>query len=169
MTEETLPAVIEEARGPYNIYTNEDRMQFAVFYVIHGNVKKVAEMMTVPDKTLYGWLKSDWWPRFYEEAKRQYAELIEARLSDIVEKATVQLVDRIENGDEVVTKQGDVIRVAVPAKDLNAIIKDQVDKIRLLQNKPTKMVAEVKFDVTKIERSFAELAERHHDRIVAVQ
>ena len=163
---ETAP--VEISKG-YNTYTNEDRMNFAVAYVITGNVAEIARKMNLPDKTLYGWLKSDWWPRFYDEAKRQHAELIEARLSDVVEKATNQLIDRIEHGDEVVARDGTIVTVKVSARDLNTIIRDSVDKIRLLQNKPGRLTAEIKFDASEIERNFAKLAERHHDRIVAIQ
>lgn len=156
-------------RGAYNVYTNEERKNFAVLYLIHGNVKIVAGIMELPYKTLYGWLKSDWWPRFYDEAKRDYAELIEARLSDIVEKATSQLIERIEKGDEVMTKDGRIKRIKMTGRDLALVIQQGIDKIRLLQNKPTRMTAEVKFDASKLERNFAELADKYHDRIVSTQ
>lgn len=167
-TTSTELIVSEERRG-YNVYTNEDRRSAAVAFVLYGNVQKVAEITGFPDKTIYGWLKSDWWPRFLDEAKREHQELIESRLSDIVEKATWQLIDRIENGDSILNKRGHVVRVPVKAKDLDIIIRDSIDKIRLLRNQPSKVTAEVKFDADKIAKNFAEIAEKYHDKIVSEQ
>jgi len=150
-------------------YTNEDRKNFAVLYVMHGSVKAISGIMEIPVRTLYNWLKADWWNRYYDEAKREYAELIEARLSDIVEQATRELIERLQNGDEVLTRTGGIVRVKVSAKDLGVLIKDGVDKIRLLQNKPSKMTAELKVDYKDLERNFAELADKYRDRVVATQ
>lgn len=170
----------EDTRQAYNVYTNEDRKAFAVLYNIVGNVKEIATLTGWPDKTMYGWLKSDWFPRFYEEAKREHAELIEARLSSIVEKATHELLDKIENGNPVlVTKKvrkgktteitQEVIRVPLEAKTLNQIIVDSIAKLRLLQNKPSRVTAEIKFDADKIAREFADVANRNRSRVVSEQ
>ena len=153
----------------YNVYSNDDRMQAATLYVIHGNVQTIAELTGLPVRTLYGWLKADWWPRFLDQARREHQELIESRLSDILVKATYALTDRIEHGDVVINRKGEQIRVPLKAKDLNQIIKDSVDKLRLLRNQPSRVTAEVKFDVSKIERNFAEVAEKFRDSVVAEQ
>jgi transposase-like protein len=150
-------------------YTDEDHKNFAVLYLLHGNVKKIAETMKIPSRTLYPWLKQSWFPAAYDEAKREYAELLEARLSDIVEKATTEILERLANGDEILTKEGDIVRVKVSTRDLTTLLREGIDKIRLLQNKPAKVTAEVHFNVNQIEKNFAELADKYHDRIVATQ
>jgi hypothetical protein len=170
----------DETRPAYNVYTNEDRKAFAVLYNVVGNVKEIARLTGWSDKTMYGWLKSDWFPRFYDEAKREHAELIEARLSSIVEKATNELLDKIEHGNVVVVqnkvKKGkelhivhETIRVPLEAKTLNQIIVDSIAKLRLLQNKPSRVTAEVKFDADKIAREFADIAARNRTRVVSEQ
>jgi hypothetical protein len=159
---------VVEQRQAFNIYTNEDRKTFAILYALTGNVKEIAKQTGWPDKTLYGWLKSNWFPDMYEEAKREHAELIEARLSTILEKATTQLIDRVENGNIVLTKSG-IARLPIPAKELNQIIMESITKLRLMQNKPSKVTAEVKFDADKIAREFADIAERNRTRIVSEQ
>lgn len=167
---EIVPVDTEESsKKNYTVYTNEDRKNFAVLYALHGNVRQVAKIMELPTKTAYNWIKADWFPRFYDEAKREYAELIEARLSDIVEKATVELLDRLEYGDETLTKTGEIVRVKVSARDLTILLREGIDKIRLLQNKPQKLSAEVKFDVNQLERNLAEFADKYRDRVVSTQ
>lgn len=164
---------VVETRTAANIYTNEDRKKFAQLYVFYGSVATIAQLPDIPDywkqSTMYGWLKSDWWPSFYAEAKREYAELVEARLSDVVEKATTQLLDRIQNGDWKEDKKGNLHRVPVSAKDLNTIVKESVQQIRTLQNKPNKVTVSAKVDLRQIERNFAEMAEKYQERIVSEQ
>ena len=167
MTNDVVP--VEESRGPYNVYTNEERKAFALAYAVTGNVKEIAEKLQLPERTLYGWVKADWWPRYLEEAKREHAELIEAGLSSLLTIAIEQLKDRIINGDCVLDRKGNPVRIPVRARDLGSIVSDSIDKLRLLQNKPSKVTAEVRFDATKLERNFAELADKYHDRIVSEQ
>src|SRR5689334_20503612 len=116
-------------------YSTFDRRTFAQLYVIYGNIELISKLTGWPVKTLYTWPKAEWWPGYYDEAKREFAELLEARLSRIVDKATEAILDRIENGDEVLTRDGDIVRIKVSARDLGLLVRDGIDKIRLLQNK----------------------------------
>jgi len=157
-----------------NIWNNTQRKDAAVAWVIHGNTQKVSEITGVPLSTLYTWLKSDWWPRFLEEAKREHQELIEARLSDIVERATDALLDRIIYGDvKLVYNKGlrtyEEVRTPVVAKDLKAIVAELSDRLRVIRNQPTRVSVEAKFDPEKIAREFAQIAERNREKIVSEQ
>ena len=150
-------------------WSDEDRKAAAVAFVIYGNVKQVAQITSIPDKTIYGWIKSSWWPGVLEEAKRDHQELIESRFSDILEKITTQLIDRIENGDEYIDRKGNRQRIKVKAKELGKIAVDIADRIRISRNQPTKIKAELRFDPDKIAKEFADIAERNREKIVSEQ
>lgn len=170
-TSDNLPVEIEDysvATRPGR-WSDEDRRNVACMYVVLGNMKEVSKHVQIPERTLYSWLKADWWPKVYDDARREHAELIEGRLSSIVEIATQKLAERIVKGDEILDAKGNLRVVQLRAKDLNRIIADSVDKIRTLQNKPNRITAEARFDVTKIEQNFAELARKHRDSIVSEQ
>ena len=150
-------------------YTHEEKREACAAYIVSGTAKLTSLNTGIPVQTLYGWMKTDWWKRLLEEVKWEHQELIEARLSDIVDKATEELVDRIKYGDVVITKDGERKRVPVKAKELDAIVDKHTKNLRLIRNQPTKLSAEVKFDADKLAREFADIAQRNRERIVSEQ
>jgi hypothetical protein len=158
----------------YNVYTNEQRYAACVAFVIYGRADRVSEVTGVSIRTVYNWIKSDWWPRMLQDAKREHQELIESRLSHIVEKVTEQLLDRLEYGEIKVHNWTDrkganhskSYRVPVSARDLDNLGTHFLDKLRTLRNQPTKLTATAIFDPLQMARKFASVAEEVRDKIV---
>jgi hypothetical protein len=162
--------IIPSPRPTYNPWTNEQRYEACVAYVLYGKVDKVVEITGVPRRTVYTWINSNWWPGMLDKAKREHQELIEARLSDIVEKATAELIDRLKYGDDVYdSKKGITVKVPIRAKELNLIIANLTDRLRTIRNQPNRLTAEIKFDPVKAAREFAAIAAENRDKIVSDQ
>ena len=97
-------------------YSNEDRREAASHYVLHGVMSKVSELTNISQKTLSDWKKNDWWEALTTEIRTQKSDQIDSSITRILEASTAQLEDRIVNGDEVIGKDGDKIRLAMKGR-----------------------------------------------------
>jgi len=67
---------------------------------------------------------------------------IDASITNILDASTKQLTDRINNGDEVLNKDGDIIRLAMKGRDLATVFGITFDKRQIIRNLPTSIKAE---------------------------
>ena len=150
-------------------YTKEIKYKAAELFVILGRATDVAAQLDIPQQTVYSWIKQDWWETATAKAKRENAELIEAKASLVVQKAVDQLVDRIEHGDHVLDRFGEIKRVPVKARDLKGIAADFIDKIRVMRNQPTDYKLDVRADLLAMSKKFKEIARENEEKVVAEQ
>ena len=80
-------------------YSDEDRRRAVVEYFVTGNMAKVSKNMDIPETTLSGWRKYDWWDEALAEVRSEKEEEIDANLTNLVTSAFEQAQDRIDNGD----------------------------------------------------------------------
>ena len=89
-------------------------------YFLEGNIAQVARRLGVRYYVALRASKELWFEEELASLDRQAKIQQKARLAGMFDKALIELEDRLENGDEVVTKDG-VDRVKVKARDLAAI------------------------------------------------
>ena len=90
----------------------------------------------VPAATIREWRRSEWWTEMSETVHESMDAEVDAKYSKIINKSLEVVQDRLESGDFVMTKYGDLKRKPMNGKDaanINAIV---VDKRQLLRNKP---------------------------------
>ena len=89
-------------------------------------------------------------------------------MTSIIHFAGEELIDRLQNGDEVITKDGDVRQKKIGAKDLAWIMSIIHDKRALLRGDPTSRTE--KIDTAKILDDMAKrFAEMGQAKIVSEQ
>ena len=125
-----------------------------------GNSKQASKLLyswglEIPDSTIRWWAtQASWWPELMKVLRKEKDEELDAMQTEIIHKAGEELVDRLTKGDEVITKDGDVVHKAVSARDLAIIHGTLYDKRALKRGDPT----------SKVERSdsdaLAQLAEQ---------
>lgn len=124
------------AKGKGYLHSNEDKSRGVAAYVATGSFTKASAVTGIPETTLRHWAKQDW---FAEEAKRvdrQDTEELKAVFTRIAKRASQELEDRLENGDEVVTKEGDIIKKKIPGKELAIIGAVAADKRKQQMDTP---------------------------------
>jgi len=126
--------VIGEKNG---VYSDKKKMQAASLYAVTGDLSKTAEITQIPRWTLSKWRKQGWFHDLLREVWDENNEKVDALFTDIIQKSLVQIQDRLEHGDVKVTKNGQVVRVPVSAKDLSLVSAINVDKRQLLRGLPT--------------------------------
>jgi hypothetical protein len=98
-------------------YSDEQRREAVAHYVLLGNWRKVAEATGIPQRTLHDWSTQPWYGTLLAEVRAEKGTELEAAYTRILDKATAQLLDRVEHGDYVITN-GTLVRRPVSARDL---------------------------------------------------
>ncbi|MXJ60016.1 hypothetical protein GRW16_22770, partial [Escherichia coli] len=93
-----------------------------------------AEATGIPVRTLYDWQKTDWWETLVAQVRTEMEGEIDATLSKMIQLALAATMDRLENGDYVVTAKGEIVRKPVSARDVMAILAMAIDKRQVLRD-----------------------------------
>jgi len=123
--------------GRHSNYSPEQIAQAALAYVIEGACTRVAELTGIPCRTISDWTHEEWWPALIDQARSLKQDEIDAGLQRIQDKAIAAQVDRLENGDYIMGKDGQLMRKPVSARDAAIVTAVAFDKQRILRNLPT--------------------------------
>ena len=120
-------------------YTAYERMEALTVYMVKGSLQKTAEYTGIPYTTIQSWrAKGTWWPLALQELREQKNDQVDSRITGIIDKTLDGMEDRVENGDFVVTKNGDLVRKPCSLKDLAVGgLAVPFDKRALMRGKPT--------------------------------
>lgn len=118
-------------------YTDNQRIEVATLYAAMGSVKAVGELTGVAESAIRGWIKQEWFKLLMDEIRQENDQKIDVKFNQIIDSALNQLQDRVENGDHILNKHGEMIRRPVSARDLSIVSAINIDKRQLLRGKPT--------------------------------
>jgi hypothetical protein len=119
-----------------NTYTIAQKVAAVQGWLISGGFPEAARLSNVPVKNIRMWkYRSEWWPEVARRLKLNQQDSVEAMLNAVVQKSLGQIMDRLETGDEVLTKDGDRDYVKIKAKDLASIVaRMQIAKKNMSEN-----------------------------------
>ena len=131
-------------------YSDEDRRRAVAEYAIHGTYTKTEQFTGIPNQTLSGWGKEDWWVEEVRKVREQNKEIIESKYEQIVLKGLDAQLQRLSDGDPYLTKEKDkdglivdvVAYKPISYRDLSTGSAIGFDKLRLIRNEPTSIKAE---------------------------
>lgn len=118
-------------------YTDKQRIEAVTLYAATGSARKVNELTGIPVDTLRKWRKQPWFLDLLDEIRAENDDVIDQKFNEIIVSALDQLQDRVVNGDHVLTKDGELVRKPVVARDLSIVTAINIDKRQLLRGKPT--------------------------------
>ena len=130
-------------------------------YLLNGNQTAIAARYNVDNSTLSKWTKKHWWQD--EIAELQAAIDFEQRCKarGIIAKAQQQALDRLDQGDPFVLKGGLVVSIPVKALDCARIGTLWLDRLRILEGKPTKISATI--GLQQVMHQFQQLASQYQN------
>jgi hypothetical protein len=105
-------------------YNYQDRYQAAVYMVIYGNTKKVAELTGIPRNTLLCWLKYEWWEKLINKLHEERSQEFKAAFSRLIDKSIKEIEKQLDNQE-------------VKALDAAKIMGIAFDKRQIMNNLPT--------------------------------
>jgi len=149
-------------------YTNDQKINAAVLYAHKGTFCAVARDTGIPRTTLIGWSKQALWDDAVVKARHQISEHILAQNLAIATKANEVVLDRLENGDSVVTKDG-VISVPMKGRDAAVVGGIMQDKAARGLGLPTQIHAQAAdAQIQSFIKEFKEISESYREKQVRV-
>ena len=118
-------------------YPDEKRIEVATIYAVTGSKDRTGALTGVPVSTIGGWIHKTWFRDLLEAIRAENDYLIDAKTTEIVNKSLEAILDRIDNGDYAILRDGTLVRKPVGAKDLSLVTAINIDKRQLLRGKPT--------------------------------
>ena len=99
-------------------YTADDKMSAVMLYVTTGSIKKVSDSMSIPYMTVTEWKRSKWWPLALSICHKKKDRELERKFSKVIHDSISEIADRVVNGDWILDKSGEKIRLPLKARDL---------------------------------------------------
>jgi len=136
----------------------DSRKQFeaAALYAATGSFVLASEKSGVPEKIIKKWSKEPWFRDILFDFRIENLGKLDAAFTDVIDSAAIQLKDRLENGDWVVTKFGKLVRKPVGIRDLAIVQAINVDKRQLLRGEPTSRPEQASGATVKVLETLAE-------------
>jgi hypothetical protein len=160
---ELIPQMTDELRllmtDSRSQFSAEDKMCAVMAYLVTGgNSTKAAEMAAVEDlkpATIRQWKKrGNWWPEAEAHAKMLLQKDLERAYTKMLHRTEKEIFDRVENGDVLISKDGNYIRKPLTGKDLITIHGIVHDKRAMIRGEPTSRTERV--DPLKVVRDLAD-------------
>lgn len=136
----------------------DSRVQAAIAWLITGDSEEAGRLVNIPARTIRDWMKMPWWEEVLAEARTTKQKELDALWTGLIHKATSSLRNRLDQGDPMMTKAGEIKYVPVKSKDLAIILSIAVDKRALLRNQPTSRVEKITIE-EKLDRIGDKLVE----------
>lgn len=130
----SLQRAKKEVRPPNGKYSTEKRIEVVTQYLALGNMRLVAELTGVSHQLCRMWKREKWWADMVAEVKATRVNVIDTKLSKIVDLSLETIADRLENGDPFFNqKSGKVERKEVSLKDATKVATDVLARQAILQ------------------------------------
>ena len=140
--------------GITRVYSEEEKQNAVHAYFRTGSTRAAAAQCNIPKSTIDQWKRTDWWQAIFDTFKNKMQNKLVADFTKIISNATEQLIERVENGDEVILqKTGSTIRKKIPAKELSTIIKD-VTASKLNIERPSSRTAKPNTTIKELQKQF---------------
>lgn len=122
----------------------------------HGVTEETATELGVSLEILKQWTRSPHGKESLLDIKAAMAQHLDSKLTNLIDLATEEIADRLQNGNEHLAKDGSTTRVKVPARELAQVLNSTFDRRQLLRRDPTKIS-------TEEEEKLKDLADRLRD------
>ena len=107
-------------------------------YILLGNLRQSAALNNVPEITAKKWKATAWWKEQEDDLRRGTKLKLSAKLSEVVDKAMIQLADRVDNGDFFFNrKTGEWLRKPISAEHANKITAQLIDRVIAVEKAAT--------------------------------
>ena len=118
-------------------FTPEQKVQTAAVWLMTGSAKEASLVTGINPATIRDWTtRKAWWPIAVELARKLLESKLDNQLDRLLRKDLAELEDRLENGDDVITKDGEVVKKRVGARDCAIIADILYNKRAALRGQP---------------------------------
>ena len=121
-------------------FSEEKRIEAATLALAVGDLKRVEALTGVPYKTLQQWSDQDWWFAIQGRCRREHSDIMDAKMSKIIELGMKKVHDRLRKGDTVYNPMKDkTVEVPMTGRDVALVTGLFFDKRQLIRGEATKI------------------------------
>lgn len=119
-------------------YDHKKRLEATSLYAATGSFVLASEKSGVEEKIIRKWSREPWFIEILHDFRQENLSKLDAAFTDIIDRAAIELKDRLENGDWFVNaKTGKLDRRPCSMRDLAIVQAINVDKRQLIRGEPT--------------------------------
>lgn len=115
----------------------EYRRKILNTYVLTGSLAECARKYNTTVYELGKLTKTEWWRGELAAIQREQVAISDAKMTKVIDTTLEEIMERLENGDEVMTAKGGIIRKKLDANSLARIYTAVFDKRQLVRGQPT--------------------------------
>jgi len=145
------------------VYDAEDRDNAVSLYLQTGSMYQVHQLTGIPKTTLHQWKHSDWWPEVVRAFREEKNAVQEANMTVVLDKTLHKINERLDQGDPVLTKEGDIVHVPLKTRDLAYVAQVLFDRRQLLRGANVASEENEKRDMAEIMKAFSKIAKDLHE------
>ena len=139
-----------------------DKFLAVAAYMVYGNSRLASKYLggRVRPGTIRQWKHAaPWWNDVANAIRKAQGEHWDQEATYLLHKASDEIRDRLENGDEVIGKDGQMIRKKVSARDAATVVSTMFDKRALQRGDPTSRSESVSHTdrLKKLEQTFRDM------------
>lgn len=144
----------------------QQRNQIITEYLLDGNQTRVAARHGLTEACLRRWKDKPWWEDTKAELQAEIADQVKYSAAGVIRASQERCMERLEKGDPFVMKGGEegeglVVYVPVRALDCARIGTLWLDRLRILEGKPTKISANI--GLQQVMHQFQQLASQYQN------
>lgn len=148
-------------------WSGKDKIRAIASYLVLGNMAAVSDETGIPLGTLNYWKSQPWWFEQVAKIRQEEDAEIDSTFTKLVKKTQAAMLERLENGDYYVTKDGGIARKPVSFRDVAIVSAIAVDKRKLLRDVPVAEANKVGMQerLQNLEKEFKKLVKREESII----
>ena len=109
------------SRNAVYSYPESVKLNALKLWLITGNLREVAASMNIKYDTLKTWKSSKWWVEMSEDIRTEGHIALSHKMQQVATKAIEVTMDRLENGDHVLSPTGGILRKPVAMRDAHQV------------------------------------------------
>ena len=100
----------------------------------------ISHQLNIPLNTINKWKQQEWWAEMVTELRSDDKQVLDAKLTKILDKSLETIMDRLENGEYIYDqKTGKIKQTPVKMRDATVAFNTIMDKRQLIRKEPTKI------------------------------
>lgn len=151
--------------APNSKYTADQKVSAVMAFITTGSSRKASKVCGINETVIRDWkTRSSWWPEVYAECKKKKQEELDGAITDIIHRSVGHLLDRLEEGDTKIDRNGRPHQAPLSGRDVAWIMAVLFDKRQLIRGEATSRSEKVSEDdrLSKLQAQFEKMATEVH-------
>ena len=124
-------------------YSPEKKQEAVNYYFVYGKSSKVSKLTGIPARTIRSWVHQEWWQDMLSDLKVRLQDKLDGKMTSLIDDMMTELRKRVEQGDDVVGKDGVIMKKGMNGRDLAASIALIMDRRATIRGDPARITKSV--------------------------